>query len=141
MLDSGIYKKEDFNIPSTIEITSELTKETGSIMTFTGIVKEIGKDDKKVVAIEIETYDEHANDSIKKICDEIKMKYNLTLAKIFHFKGYFKVGEPLVFVIVAAKHRNQTYFALQEAIERYKKEPAIWKKEIYAGGNESWIDS
>ncbi|MCP8305115.1 MAG: molybdenum cofactor biosynthesis protein MoaE [archaeon] len=139
MLDSGIYNKGEMDMPSVDDLLSELPKDSGAIMTFIGVVKEVGKDDKKVIGLEIESYDEYANFTIKNICDEIKEKYGLSLAKIYHFKGSFKVGEPLVLVIVAGRHRKQTFPALQEAIERYKKELAVWKKEFYVDGSEEWI--
>ncbi|MEM2955466.1 MAG: molybdenum cofactor biosynthesis protein MoaE, partial [Nitrososphaerales archaeon] len=114
-------------------------KDAGAVMVFIGVVREVGKDDKKVRRLEIESYDEHANSAIKKISDEIRNKYELSLAKIYHFKGSFNVGESLVLVIVVGKSRKQAYPALQEAIERYKKEPAMWKKEVYIDGSWAWI--
>ncbi len=139
MLDSGIYNKGEIDMPSVDDLLSELPKDSGAIMTFIGVVKEVGKDGKKVIGLEIESYDEHANLTIKDICNEIKEKYGLSLAKIYHLKGSFKVGEPLVLVIVAGRHRKQTFQALQEAIERYKTELAVWKKEFYVDGSEEWI--
>jgi molybdopterin synthase catalytic subunit len=140
MIESGIYDKGEIEIATVIsELLSNLPKNSGAIMIFIGVVREIGKDDKKVDKIEIESYDEHANLAIKKIIDEIREKYGLSLARIYHFKGSFNIGEPLVLVIVIGKSRKQAFPALQEAIERYKKEPAIWKKEIYIDGSWSWM--
>ncbi|MEM2872974.1 MAG: molybdenum cofactor biosynthesis protein MoaE [Nitrososphaerales archaeon] len=140
MIESGIYDKEKIEIASVIsDLLSNLPKDAGAVMVFIGVVREVGKDDKKVRRLEIESYDEHANSAIKKISDEIRNKYELSLAKIYHFKGSFNVGEPLVLVIVVGKSRKQAYPALQEAIERYKKEPAMWKKEVYIDGSWAWI--
>ena len=139
MLNSGIYKKGEIDISSINDLLSMLSKDSGSIMTFIGVVKEVGIANKKVIGLEIESYDERSNLAIKNICNEIKEKHGLSLIWIYHFKGSFKVGEPLVFVIVVGGHRKQTFPALQEAIERYKKELAVWKKEIYYDGSEKWI--
>lgn len=140
MIESGIYDKGEAEILSVIRSSlSNLSKSTGAVMIFIGVVREVGKDDKKVAKLEIESYDDHADLAIKKISDEIKEKYSLSLAKIYHFKGSFNIGEPLVLVIVAGKSRKQAFPALQEAIERYKKEPAMWKKEVYIDGSWSWI--
>ncbi len=140
MIESGIYDKEKIEIASVIsDLLSNLPKDAGAVMVFIGVTREVGKDDKKVRRLEIESYDEHANSAIKKISDEIRNKYELSLAKIYHFKGSFNVGEPLVLVIVVGKSRKQAYPALQEAIERYKKEPAMWKKEVYIDGSWAWI--
>jgi len=137
MIKSGVYDKGEMEIASVIrDLLSNLPKNAGAIMIFIGVVREVGKDDKKVIRLEIEAYDEHADLAIKKISDEIRDKYGLSLARIYHFKGSFSIGEPLVLVIVVGKSRKQTFPALQEVIERYKKEPAMWKKEVYI--NESW---
>lgn len=140
MTESGIYDKEKIEIASVIsDLLFNLPKDAGAVMIFIGVVREVGKDDKKVRRLEIESYDEHANSAIKKISDEIRNKYELSLARIYHFKGSFNVGEPLVLVIVVGKSRKQAFPALQEAIERYKKEPAMWKKEVYIDGSWAWI--
>ncbi|MEM3382469.1 MAG: molybdenum cofactor biosynthesis protein MoaE [Nitrososphaerales archaeon] len=140
MIESGIYDKGKIEIVSLIsDLLSNLPKDAGAVMIFIGVVREVGKDDKKVIKLEIESYNEHANLTIKKISDDIQKKYGLYLARIYHFEGLFGVGEPLVLVIVASKSRNQAFPALQEAIERYKKEPAIWKKEVYIDESWSWV--
>ena len=141
MFSSGIYEKGKINNLSLKDLLSELPRDSGAIMSFIGVVKEVGKDNKKVTHLEIESYDEHANLIIKNICDDIKEKHKVSIAKIYHFKGSFKVGDPLVLVIVAGRHRTQTFHALQETIERYKKELPVWKKEIYVDGSEKWMSS
>ncbi|MEM2955633.1 MAG: molybdenum cofactor biosynthesis protein MoaE, partial [Nitrososphaerales archaeon] len=76
MIESGIYDKEKIEIASVIsDLLSNLPKDAGAVMVFIGVVREVGKDDKKVRRLEIESYDEHANSAIKKISDEIRNKY------------------------------------------------------------------
>ncbi len=50
--------------------------------------------------------------------------------QIYHFLGNFNVGEELVHVIVAGSHRGEVFETLELAVERYKKEAPIFKKEI-----------
>jgi molybdopterin synthase catalytic subunit len=49
--------------------------------------------------------------------------------QIHHFTGEFELGEDLVYVLVAGSHRTNVFPVLQEAVERYKKEAPIFKKE------------
>ena len=49
--------------------------------------------------------------------------------QIHHFLGEFDVGEDLVYVLVAGSHRQNVFPVLAEAVERYKKEAPIFKKE------------
>lgn len=141
MLESGIYKKGEVELAHLIGniISKDIPRDVGAVMIFMGITREIGKDDKKVLRIDMEAYEEQAVIKIRKICHEIKEKYNLSLVRIYHFVGSFGVGEPLVIILVAGKTRKQTFPALSEAIERYKKEPAVFKKEVYLNESYSWI--
>jgi len=49
--------------------------------------------------------------------------------QIHHFVGEFDVGEDLVYVVVAGAHRQNVFPVLEEAVERYKGEAPIFKKE------------
>ena len=49
--------------------------------------------------------------------------------QIHHFVGDFSVGEDLVYVLVAGAHRQNVFPVLEEAVERYKKDAPIFKKE------------
>jgi molybdopterin synthase catalytic subunit len=54
--------------------------------------------------------------------------------QIHHLLGEFDVGEDLVYVMVAGSHRKQVFPVLEEAVERYKKEAPIFKKELITTG-------
>ncbi len=43
--------------------------------------------------------------------------------------GEFSAGEDMVYVLVAGSHRHNVFPVLQEAVEKYKKEVPIFKKE------------
>jgi molybdopterin synthase catalytic subunit len=49
--------------------------------------------------------------------------------QIHHLVGTFEIGEELVYVAVAGGHRSNVFPVLQEAVERYKHEVPIFKKE------------
>ena len=141
MLESGIYDKEKISVSSIVNevLTEKHPEDVGAILTFTGITKKWGFDGKEVESIEMESYEKHANDTIKRICKEVSEKYGAASVQIFHMVGNFKVGENLVLVIVTSKSRKEAIPALEEAINRYKTEPALWKKEIYTDGSGKWI--
>ena len=87
----------------------------------------------------MESYEKHANQILNKICKEVKKKYGLTDILIVHALGKFKPGDPVVLVLIASPRRVESFQALREAVERYKKEPALFKQEIYADGTSAWI--
>ena len=117
-----------------------LKRNTGSVLSFLGVARlESADGKKKIKSLMIESYEIHANKTLHRICEDVKKKYALTDIAIVHGLGCFSTGEPVVMVVVASPRRKQGFLALSEAVERYKKEPALFKKEIYRDGTSSWI--
>lgn len=140
LLETGVYTKGSFEIPGLLQqIMSRVPKEAGALATFTGVTKVGGKDNKAVSKLEMQSYEAHANKVLQKICAEVQTKFGVSLVKIYHFIGEFEIGEPIVFAVVAGVNRKEVFPALQEAVERYKREPALWKREFYADGSHEWI--
>jgi len=138
---SGIYRKGEVNY---IDIIASLKnnpnfKEAGAILTFTGVVRNNSIKGKNVEEMQIDAYDELANKQIQDICNKLMKVPGIINLKILHLKGEFKVSEDLVYVIVASAHREEGFEVLRLAVERYKKELAVWKKEIYSDGDSEWI--
>ena len=138
---SGIYEKDKINFSNIIFSLKNhpKIKDVGSILTFTGIVRNTSKDGKLISKLEIDAYEELANDSINKICNEIKEIPGIIDIVIIHFKGTFDITDALVHFIVASSHREEGFRALRLAVERYKKEIAVWKKEVFLNGNSEWV--
>lgn len=138
----GVYDKNSISALDLIRNFLSLCSngESGATLFFIGIARKTGKKEINVKYIEMESYVEHANNAILKICEEIKRKYSLNEIYIWHFIGKFEVGEPLVIVAVSAKHREEAIDGLKEAVERYKREPALFKKEVYEDMSALWIE-
>ena len=115
--------------------------ETGDLVSFVGIVRQTSiHEKKKVIGLEVEGWEEG-----KKIMNDIALKtyesYDLTLSYIIHLTGYIRVGKPIVYVVLGSEHRNSAFDALRYAVELYKKEAPVWKKEIYDDGSGKWIST
>ena len=141
MLKPGVYEKDKINLTTIMKelLEAKQPEDVGAVLTFQGITRRSGENDQVVKMIEMESYEEPANKMIQKICEEVEKKYSANLVLIYHLIGKFKVGEPLVLVVVTGKTRSKSIPALEEAIHRYKTEPALWKKEIYSDGSNQWI--
>ncbi|HYB03571.1 MAG TPA: molybdenum cofactor biosynthesis protein MoaE [Nitrososphaerales archaeon] len=117
-----------------------LPRNTGSVLSFLGVARlESADGRRKIESLVIESYERHANAILQKIAEETRKKYALTKILIVHALGSFSAGEPVVLVLVASSRRKQGFDALKDAVERYKKEPALFKKEVYGDGSSSWI--
>lgn len=135
-----IYSRNEFDINKLIDrfLKRNSKGDSGAIYFFIGTVKKRGK--RSVVdKLFLEAYSEVADKELDNICKEIKEKYMLNDMEIGHAVGEFNVGEPIVYVALAASSRKNIYEAMKEAIELYKSRPPIFKKEIYTDGKEEWI--
>jgi molybdopterin synthase catalytic subunit len=142
MLSPGMYSKQSLNLFDGVnDIQKNVSnKNVGAIVTFIGVSKESSTvSEKKVKSVTIESYKEEADRTLQKICDEIKQAFSLIYISIIHLEGDFDPTEPIVAVVIASKSRKPAFKALQEAVERYKKEPPIFKKENYTDGSSKWI--
>ena len=140
-IKSGIYNKGEITfeeIISSIKDTNNINK-AGAILTFTGIVRKTSEDGKPVKSMKIDAYDELANQTIEKICSDVIKKYGIIDLRIIHLKGEFDISDDLVYVVVASPHRQEGFEALRSAVERYKHELTVWKKEEFLDGKSKWV--
>jgi molybdopterin synthase catalytic subunit len=139
-LSTGVYPRSmvDFGIVYS-NFLSKLSVNTGSVLSFLGVARRESADSRKQTeALVMESYKTHADKVLLKICHETKRKFNLNDIIIVHALGRFKPGEPIVLVAISSPRRDAGFKALREAVERYKKEPALFKQEIYSDGTSSW---
>jgi len=101
----------------------------GALAMFIGVVRGETLDGEPVKKLELEAYEEKANEVLGNICKELREREGVIDVQIHHFVGEFGVGEDLVYVVVAGAHRQNVFSVLEEAVERYKKEVTIFKKE------------
>ncbi|MBP1908767.1 molybdopterin synthase [Methanolobus bombayensis] len=110
---------------------------SGGIATFTGIVRRIN-DNVETTAIDFEKYEGVADRAIEKICFDMKQKENIIDVLIHHKTGLIKSGEDIVYIVVAAAHRQELFEILVESLERIKEDVPIWKKEFTIEGD-FWV--
>jgi molybdopterin synthase catalytic subunit len=110
---------------------------SGGIATFTGIVRRIN-DNVETTAIDFEKYEGVADRAIEKICFDMKQKDNIIDVLIHHKTGLIKSGEDIVYIVVAAAHRQELFQTLIDSLERIKEDVPIWKKEYTIEGD-FWV--
>ncbi|MEM1945247.1 MAG: molybdenum cofactor biosynthesis protein MoaE [Nitrososphaerota archaeon] len=138
----GVYEKSGLDLRSIFSSVLDLVSDgsCGAVAFFVGVVKSRGLDEKGVESLVMESYPEHANKAIRRICDEVTAEYRLRFVGVWHLTGRFELGEAVVLVAVAGLKRREVLAALETAVERYKREPALFKKEIYLDGSHAWIE-
>jgi molybdopterin synthase catalytic subunit len=127
----GIHKKGELSLSTLLKAIKEQAEfsKAGAIATFVGVVRGETLDGKKVEWLKLQSYEEEANMVLGSICKELKNREGVVDVQIHHFVGEFDVGEDLVYVLVAGAHREEVFEVLREAVERYKSEAPVFKKE------------
>jgi molybdopterin synthase catalytic subunit len=128
---AGVHEKGEFSLPEMINNAKKehSFNKAGAITLFIGVVREQDKKGEKVEKLELEAYEEKANQTLDKICNDLRKKPGITDVQIHHLLGEFSPGEDLVYVLVAGSHRQNIFPVLEQAVERYKNEAPIFKKE------------
>jgi molybdopterin synthase catalytic subunit len=142
---AGVHEKGTFNIQdlmNNIKKNPNFAK-AGAIASFIGVVRGEDMEGNKVVNLSLEAYEEKANEVLNTISQELSQKPGIVDVQIHHLLGEFNVGDDVVYVSVAGAHREEVFSVLREAVERYKHEAPVFKKEkiVSRKGKESayWV--
>ena len=142
---AGVHEKGTFSILDLINNTKRSVnyEKVGAMTLFIGVTRGETLEGEKVQKLTLEAYEEKANEVLTKICDDLSKKSGIVDVQIHHLLGEFDVGEEMVYVLVAGSHRTDVFPVLREAVERYKNEVPVFKKEyiIDAKGSASeyWV--
>jgi molybdopterin synthase catalytic subunit len=111
--------------------------EAGALASFIGTVRNRSRD-RDVVHLEYEAFEEMAEPLLARLGDDLTERHGLCAVAIHHRLGRVEIGEASVAIAVSAPHRAAALDACREAIETLKVTIPLWKKEVYADGEE-WI--
>ncbi len=143
--EKWIHKKGTFTFQdalNSIESHPDF-KKVGAIASFIGVVRGETLGGKKVEKLKLEAYEEKAEETLSGICLDLEKRRGIVSVKIHHLIGEFDAGEEIVYALVASSHRKNLFSTLEEAVERYKAEVPVFKKEyvISAMGEKSsyWV--
>lgn len=102
----------------------------GAIATFTGRVRaKDAEDDARTTRLTFEKYEGVAEEKMRAIESEIAERDGVYEVTMFHRTGVVEDGEDIVFVVVLAGHRGESFRAVEDGIDRLKDEVPIFKKE------------
>jgi molybdopterin synthase catalytic subunit len=117
--------------------------ECGATVTLDGYArkytKEASGETRETLYLVYEAYEEMAIKEMEKLIGTAKDKFEVSNVGIVHRTGRLEIGETSVVISVAAPHRKQAFAACEWLIRELKRTVPIWKKEVYADG-EQWIE-
>ena len=116
-----------------------LTGAAGAIVTFDGVVRNQTRG-RAVISLHYEAYPAMAVREMQRIGDEIRQKWpQIDRIGIVHRFGELQISESSIVIVITSPHRKAAFEACQYAIDTLKKTVPIWKKEIFADGEE-WVE-
>ncbi len=107
----------------------------GAIVTFTGIVRD---DTGTMQALELEHYPGMTEAAMTRIAEEASARWSLSDVLVIHRVGRLAVGEPIMMVATAARHRQAAFAAAEFMMDYLKSRAPFWKKQIGPEGAH-WI--
>lgn len=139
---AGVHRKDTFSLQEMLNSIKNKPNyhKVGAVTIFIGVTRGETLSGETVKKMQLEAYEEKADEVLNNICEELMKRKGIMDVQVHHLTGEFEIGEDMVYVLVAGSHRNDVFPVLEEAIERYKKEAPIFKKE-YVTGKESKVES
>jgi molybdopterin synthase catalytic subunit len=126
----------------SIDITSVARRvvlpECGATVTLDGYVRQFTKG-RETLYLEYEAYESMALKEMQKLIEAAHLKFEISNIGIVHRTGRLEIGETSVVISVAAPHRKTAFAACEWLIKELKRTVPIWKKEVYADGEE-WVE-
>lgn len=116
-----------------------LTGAAGAIVTFDGVVRDQTKG-RPVISLQYEAYVPMALKELQRLGTELRQRWpEIARIGIVHRFGELRISESSVVIVITSPHRRVAFEACHYAIDRLKQTVPIWKKEVFADGEE-WVE-
>ncbi len=110
----------------------------GAIVTLDGFVRQFTKG-RETLYLVYEAYEPMALKEMENLVKQAHAQFEIENVGIVHRLGRLEIGETSVVISVAAPHRRAAFAACEWLIKELKRTVPIWKKEVYADGEE-WVE-
>jgi molybdopterin synthase catalytic subunit len=124
---------EPFSLDAEIARIKRSSSSIGGIVTFLGTTRDISRGE-SVAKLEFEHYPGMAEKKLAEIRASAIRQFGLIDAIIIHRVGTMPIGENIVLIVAAAKHRDEAFLACRFCIDELKRITPIWKKETTPEG-------
>lgn len=126
-----IIQKEGIEFEKILSEVKDNKNNIGAISTFIGYVRDFeDRPEEQLNHLKIEHYEGMTQKALKEIEKFAHKKWDLIETAIIHRVGVIKLNEPIVFILVASKHRDNAFDACRYIIDFLKTKAPLWKKEV-----------
>ena len=111
-------------------ISAPAIEQVGATLVFEGIVR-ANEQGRVIRALSYEAYEPMATNSLTQLANDILSKYALIAITVEHSRGEVLAGERSFRLAIDSAHRKEALAAMDEFIDRMKRDVPIWKSPIY----------
>ncbi len=130
---------EDFDAGLEISRLRNARKDTGAVVSFIGLVRELNEGD-QVSQLTLEHYPGMTEKALEAIVSQAQNRWAIFDAVVIHRVGTLQATEQIVLVAVSSAHRSEAFKACEFIMDYLKTEAPFWKKERTQSG-ERWLDA
>lgn len=131
-------QREPFSIEKEVEELKRSSASIGAVVVFLGTTRDISRE-KQVAKLDFEHYPGMAEKKLVEIRERAIKDFGVVGISIIHRVGTIPVGENIVLIVVASRHRDDAFKACRFCIDELKRIAPIWKKETTPEG-EVWVE-
>ena len=110
---------------------------SGAVASFSGFVRE----DDGVRELALEHYPGMTERALQDHAQAAVERFGLTDVLVVHRHGRMEVGEPIMMVATAARHRRAAFDAADFLMDWLKSRAPFWKREIGPEGPRGWVSA
>ncbi len=130
-------QSEAFDAGAELNAFSNRVAGAGAVVSFTGIVRDVTGG---LSGMEIEHYEGMTEKALAAIRADAMQRWELADALVIHRFGRLEVGEVIMMVATASKHRKDAFEAAEFLMDYLKSRAPFWKKEVTSDGAD-WVAS
>ncbi|CAN5276419.1 molybdopterin synthase catalytic subunit MoaE [soil metagenome] len=113
--------------------------DVGAVVSFTGLTR-AHTNGAEVSQLSLDAYPGYTEKVMAELEAETRARFVVADVLVAHRWGELAVGEPIVFVAVAAEHRRAAFEAADFLMDQLKTRAPFWKRETGADGDR-WIEA
>ncbi|GGF41491.1 molybdopterin biosynthesis protein MoeE [Marmoricola endophyticus] len=122
------------------EVTAALGHDAGgAVDLFLGTVRD-HDDDRGVTHLDYSAHPSAA-EAMREVAAEVAEEYDVLAVAAVHRVGRLAIGDVAVITAVVTAHRAEAFVAGKALIDRLKERTPIWKHQVFADGDEEWVNT
>lgn len=133
-----VIQEESFDLKKESDALIKASGDAGALVLFQGMVREFDQ----AVQLEkmmLEHFPGVTEKEITRIILKAKQKWDIAGCRVIHRVGALYADDPIVLLMVTAKHRLHAFLAAEYIMDYLKTEAPFWKKEFLQDGENYWV--